>query len=225
MPFNFIFRSGRRFDMRRFLLLICCLALCLQAEIIDRLALVVGRHVVTELQLDEELRVTAFLNGKPVVRATDTRREAADRLVEQLLIRREMDLNHYPFPETQEVTTYLEQIAAQFGTPDEFRQRLTAYNLSEDVLRDHLALQLMTLKFIEYRFSSDLSVSDDAIQAAYRNEVARDNRQGVNPPPFSAVKESIKQQLLDERTDQALDNWLEETRKQVNIVYLDKTLQ
>ncbi len=211
--------------MRLILLLAFSCIASLQAEVLDRLAIVVGRHVITELQLDEELRVTAFLNGQPVVRSGDERRAAADRLVEQLLIRREMDLSRYPFPDRQEVNAYLEQISSQFGTPDEFHKRLAEYNLSEDVLRDHLALQLMTLRFIEYRFSSDLSVSDEDIENYYRNEAAQKKQQGAELPALNAVKESIRQKLIERRTDQALDNWLEEARKQVNIVYLDKSLQ
>jgi hypothetical protein len=211
--------------MRLIVILAFCLTASLQAEVLDRLAIIVGGHVVTQLQLDEELRVTAFLNGKPVTRDTDARRAAADRLVEQLLIRREMDLSRYPFPDSQEVNAYLEQISSQFGTADGFHKQLARDNLSEDVLRDHLALQLMTLRFIEYRFSSDMSVSDEEIQNYYRSEAARRKQQGAEPPAFAAVKESIRQKLIERRTDQALDNWLEEARKQVNIVYLDKSLQ
>ncbi|MBV8072303.1 MAG: hypothetical protein JO270_20545 [Acidobacteriaceae bacterium] len=203
-----------------------CLAATLHSEIIDRLLITVGQHrVITELQLDEELRVTAFLNGTPVVRDAETRRQAADRLVEQLLIRREMDLSRYPLPDAKEVSSYLEQMQSRFGTPEEFRERMGAYDLTEEVLREHLAFQLTTVRFIEYRFSSDLSVSDDDIRNYYQNEAARDKQAGKNPPAFAAVEESIRQKLVEQRTDQALDNWLEETRKQVNIVYLDKTLQ
>ena len=186
---------------------------------IDRLAVVVGQHVITELQLDEELRVTGFLNGAAIDRDLTSRRQAADRLIEQLLIREEMDLNRYPLPDTQSVNAYLDQIQARFPAPDAFHKELAAYDLDEQTLRDHLALQLTTLRFIEYRFSSDISVSDQEIQNYYRNQPAN------NKPPFSAAKESIRQKLIEQRTDQSLDNWLEEARKHVNIVYLDKELQ
>jgi len=202
------------------------LALSLHAELIDRLVIVVGRHVITELQLDEELRVTAFLNGIPVARSTDARRDAGDRLVEQLLIRREMEFSRYPMPDSRDVSTYMEQVVAGLNDPDHLGQTLKAYDLSEDVLREHLTLQLTTLRFIEYRFKSDLSVSDADVQTYYRRELAANGKMPRGTPPsFDSVKESIKQTLVDRRTDEALDNWLEEARKQVNIVYLDKTLQ
>lgn len=205
--------------MRRILFVALCLAACLRSEIIDRLAVIVGRHVITELQLDEELRVTAFLNGAPIDRDAGARRRAADRLVQQLLIRREMDLGRYPLPDAKSVDTYLDQIRARFPSPEAFDKELAVYNLDEDTLRDHLALQLTTLRFIEYRFSSDMSISDDEIQAYYQNQTTKDK------PSLASVKESIRQKLIEQRTDESLNNWLEQARKHVNIVYLDKELQ
>ena len=65
-----------------------------------------GRQVITELQLDEEIRVTDFLNKEPIIRDTTARRAAADRLVQQLLIRREMDVSRYPLPTDAEVDKF-----------------------------------------------------------------------------------------------------------------------
>lgn len=205
--------------MRQILLLSLCLATYLQSEVLDRLVITVGHRVITELQLDEELRVTAFLNGRPIDRSPEARRQAADRLVEQLLIRREMDLSRYPLPEAKSVDAYLDQIRARFPTSDVFQKELEAYHLDENTLRDHLQLQLTTLRFIEYRFSSEMTVSDEEIQTYYRNEPAN------NKPPFASAKEAIRQKLVEQRTDESLDNWLQEARKHVNIVYLDKELQ
>lgn len=211
--------------MFRSLLPLLCLAAFSRAEIIDKLVIIVGQHVITELQLDEELRVTAFLNGSAIERDLSARREAADRLVEQLLIRREMDVSRSPLPEAKAVDAYLDQVRARFSSPEAFKRQLAVYDLSEDTLRDHLALQLTTLRFIEYRFSSDLSVSDEEIQKYYQNEMARDKQSGAAVPSFAAVKESIRQKLVEQRTDESLDNWLEEARKHVNIMYLEKDLQ
>src|SRR6185437_13173511 len=97
------------------LLLAMCLVYSLRAEIVDRLVVAVGQQTITQLQLDEEIRVTALLNRRPVARDEETRRAAADRLVEQLLIRREMEQSRYPMPSEQDLNAYLEQIQAQNG--------------------------------------------------------------------------------------------------------------
>lgn len=175
-----------------------CLVMLLHAEIVDRLAITVGRQSITELQLDEELRVTALLNDQPISRAVEARRAAADRLVEQLLLKREMELNHYQQADPKELNTYFEQIQSANGGPDHFHQLLREYDLSENALKQHLELQLSILRFIEYRFRSDVAATPTG---------------------------SIRQKILDEQADAALSAWLEESRKQVSIVYLDKALQ
>ena len=201
-------------------------ALLAHAEIIDRLAITVGRQVITELQLDEELRVSALLNQKPVDRSTSARRAAANRLIEQLLVRRDMELSRYPLPEPKDVDTYLQKVEEQLGGPSQFQQLLSRYDLSEDTLRAHLALQLITLRFVEYRFKPEVAVSDADVNAYYRREISDWSAQHTGlHPALSQVKESIRQTLTEERTDQALDAWLNEARRQARIVYVDATLR
>jgi len=180
------------------LLAIACVAVLVRAEVVDRLAIAVGRQTITELQLDEELRVTAFLNNQPISRTQDAKRAAADRLVEQLLIEREMDLSRYPGPDEVEFKSYIARVQSTYGTPSRFRNLLRQYDLSESVLDEHLKRQLAILRFIEYRF-----------------------RSGV----LSSAKDSNLQPSIDGQTDEALAAWLEESRKQVDIVYVDKSLQ
>ena len=196
------------------LLLAMCLACSLGGEIVDRLVVAVGQQTITQLQLDEEIRVTALLNRRSVARDLETRRAAADRLVEQLLIRREMEQSRYPLPDEGDVDLYLEQIRAQNGGAAGLAKALAAYQLTENTLRQHLEAQLVTLRFIEYRFRPDAAVSDEEIEAAYKGEAGR-----------NTTRESIRNTLVEARTDAALNAWLAEKRRQINIVYLDKSLQ
>jgi len=209
------------------LLVMSCLVISAQATIIDRLAITVGRQVITESQLDEELRVTAFLNRRPISRGADERRAAADRLVAQLLVEGEMQLSHYPFPDANDINNYLEQVKAGFDGESRFDEALAADDLTEATLRQHLALQLTTLRFIEYRFRPDVGISDSDIESYYDRETAawRAGHPGAAPPTLAQSKESIRKTLVQERTDEALDTWLEKSRKRVDIVYLDKSLQ
>jgi hypothetical protein len=193
----------------------------LGATVIDRLVIAVEHQVITELQLDEELRVTAFLNKKTIVRDRNARRAAADRLIQQLLVKREMDMSHYPAPDADDVDRYLAQTREQFGNESQFEQMLASYDLTLATLNRHLALQLTTLRFIELRFRPDVDISDAEIQSYYQREVAH---KGGTQPTLEESKESIRKILIEERIDRALDAWMEENRKQVNIVYFDKTL-
>ena len=197
----------------RSLLLFLILTTPLAAEVLDRVAITLDQKVITEAQVNEEIRVTAFLNRQPARWSNDERRTAADRLVQQYLVEREMGLGHYPPPSDEEVQKYLDGLISTFGGSAIFYPALKNSNLNPDILKAHLALQLTALRFIEYRFRPNFEITDEEIQA-YRK---RD--------PRSGSREAIREILIQERTDEILASWLEESRKQVNIVYLDATLQ
>lgn len=216
-----------RFPPLASILLALCLwpGLSLEAETIERIAITAGSQVITELQLDEELRVAAFLNHAPVERDLEARRAAANRLIEQLLIKREMDLSHYPLPTAEELDRFEAQVRATLGAGD-FESALRKYNLNDSVLREHLANQLTTLQFIEVRFRPELGVSPADIESYYQGELARwKAAHAGSPPPLGDSRETIRKALIEQRTDEALQAWLDESRKQIAIEYVDKSLQ
>lgn len=216
--------------MRLVFLMCLCMAVTLflaKAEIIDRLAITVGNQVITELQIDEELRVTALLNHeKSVARGLEMRRDAADRMVEQLLIKAEMQLSRYTLPDSNQIDKYYKQIEDSYGGPAEFEKALRNFNLTPDTLRSHSALILTEANFIDVRFRPDVTVSDAEIEAAYQNRLATWKQTNSGPlPTLEASRDSLRAMLLEERTNAALDNWLGENRKRVRLIYLDKSLE
>lgn len=199
----------------------------LRAEIVDRIAITAGQQVITELQLDEELRVAAFLNHQPITRDSEARRAAANRLIEQLLIKRDMELSHYPLPQPADIDKFVEQARTGLSGTEVFDETLRTYNLTQAVLREHLEMQLTTLQFIEFRFRPELGVSPADIENYYQGELVRwkTEHPGARPPTLNESRESIRKALAEQRTDEALDAWLEESRRQVTVVYLDKSLE
>src|SRR5262245_9914320 len=77
---SFLDRAGVLMNLWLFLL---ALSVTCQAEIIDRIAVVVGNGVITESQIIREIRLAAFLDGKPLDFSAESKRKTADRLVEQ----------------------------------------------------------------------------------------------------------------------------------------------
>ena len=194
-------------------LVLLALTVALKGEIIDRVAIAIGNRTITELQIDEELRVTALLNHRPLTRDDKARRDAADRLIQQFLIRGEMRVSRYPDPEPAQIAAYREQVAKDFGGITQLDQQISRYGLDKDTFMRHLEGQLAILRFIEIRFSQEVSVTDADVQAFMRDQ------------PTRMDANSARQQLVGIRTDEALSAWLEEARKQFSIVYLDKELQ
>lgn len=202
--------------MYRFELLFL-MGLVSKAEIIDRIAIIVDQQVITESQINEEIRVTSLLNRQPVQVKEEDRRSASDRLVQQLLVKREMDLGNYPAPTAEEVQKYYDQLSQTFGGLDRFRRAIADYQLTSETLEQHLALQLTTLRFIEYRFRPDFNISEEEI-IAYRKSHS-------NLTTAESSHDAVREALIEERTDQILAAWLEESRKQVDINFLDRALQ
>ncbi|HEY5163139.1 MAG TPA: hypothetical protein VII81_09020, partial [Terriglobales bacterium] len=75
--------------MRRALLAIAFTLAAVAAGVIDRVAVVVGTQVITESEVLLEVRLTEFFNGQPLDLGVDQRKAAAERLVDQQLIRNE----------------------------------------------------------------------------------------------------------------------------------------
>jgi hypothetical protein len=208
------------------MLLIAAAVVCLRGEIIDRIVVAVDRKVITEGQLDEELRITALMDHLPLDRNREKRRAAADRLIEQTLVRKEMELSRYPLPGKEEILAYRREVAKQYGGDAELEKELVRYSVREDVLLEHLRFQLMTLRFLAYRFPPDLEASDLEIAEAYRKKVIEWQRTHTGvPPTLEESYEGVKKSILDERAEAAFSTWLEESRKQVQITYLDAQLQ
>jgi len=170
-------------------------ALVAAAGVVDRVAVVVANTVITETEVLDELRLTEFLNSEPLDLGPQQRRAAAERLVDQELIRQEMKIGRYPEPSAAEANTILANFRQQhFHTEAEFRAALVKYGITEDQLKQHLLWQTTAMRFTEARFrplnampeqSADRQKSDasdsagsaevDKQMAAWLDEARRSN--------------------------------------------------
>ncbi len=198
----------------------------LSAEIIDRIAISVGNQVITESQIEEEIRLTAFLNEEQPNLDAEGRKQAAGRLIEQTLVRREMDFSHYPLPALSDAAQPLEILKARYKTDAEYQQALDSYGISEDGLKRRLWWQATFLRFIDYRFRPGIQIPDADVRAHYQQQLDKWKQDGVNPVPgLEEVRSSIERTLTEQRIDQAVDRWLADTRTQVTIRFHDEALQ
>lgn len=122
------------------------------AEILDRLAVVVGNTAITESEVVQHVRLTAFLNGETPELSPAGKRRAAERLVEQELIRREISLTRYAEAGDGGVDSTLNDLRSRYPRPEQYQQALVDYGITEDELRAHLIWQMTVLRFTEFRF-------------------------------------------------------------------------
>lgn len=208
------------------LLCLAALSTALCADIIDRLAISVGNQVITESQIDEEVRVTAFLNNEKPDLSSDERKKAAGRLIEQALIKREMDLSRYPLPALSDADSALNDVKSHYSAQAAFDQALDGHAITEAQLKEHLWWQLTVLRFVDYRFRPGIQISDSEIQAYYQQQLSKWRQQGIKSiPNLNDERAEIEKILTEQQIDENLDRWLSDARKQVPIRYLDEALQ
>ena len=127
------------------------------AAIVDRIAIVAGSRVIKDSDIEREIRVIDFINGENLDFSPAARKKAADRLVEQALLRREIETGRYPAANADEVDKFLAQMRHQrFPSDAAYQAALDRYGITEDQLKKHLAWQLTVLHFIEQRFRAGI---------------------------------------------------------------------
>jgi hypothetical protein len=216
----------RAFPIRTALLALAA-ALALRGEMIDRIAISVGNRVITESDIDREIRVTAFQNGVKPDFSVAVRKETARRLVEQKLVRRELETSRYPTPSPSEVLVEFEKIKQSVATDDAGYQRaLTEYGVTEQDLKDAVLWQLTLLLFTEVRFRPSVQVSDQEIRD-YFEKVIRPAAEQAHPDEPIALedyRDRIESTLAEPRVLKEVDRWLTEARRRTEIVYHDEEL-
>ncbi|MDQ2900730.1 MAG: hypothetical protein M3Y07_13170 [Acidobacteriota bacterium] len=186
-------------------LLVLTLALNLSAEIVDRVAVSVGNQVITESELLREIRLTAFFNGEKPDFSSVSKHKAAERLIEQKLIRKEMELGRDPQPTPAEGDQMLARI-----------DKSPEYGLTRDDIKARLEWQAALLKFIDFRFRPAVRVTNRDIQQYYQRHFAAIPG---NKAALDDVREQIDQTLMGQRADQQMDAWLKDARKRTRIVF------
>ena len=206
--------------------ILMALTVACRGEIIDRIAASVDNHVITERQVVESIRVAAFLNGMPPDFSGAQKRLATDRLVEQYLLRREMDFTRFNRPAETEVEPLLRQVTARFAGDAAYQAALRVAGITDAEVRQSLRWQLATLRFIDFRFRPSVQITPSDLRDYYRQQVETWKSKGVKSiPTFGAARADLEKTLAGERADQALDRWLGEARTQTRIVYHDEVFR
>jgi peptidyl-prolyl cis-trans isomerase SurA len=196
-------------------------AVACRAEVIDRIAVVVGNGVITESEIVREIRLTAFLEGEPLDFSPAARRKTAERMVEQRLIGDEMGSSLYPPAQAEAVDEILKQVQGRFPNLEAYKQELQRAGIGEDELKAHLERSLSTLRYIDFRFRPGVQVSE-ADAAKYFAERVQPALKKANPKGeffLNDYRSQIQEGLIAERVDQASDVWLKEARNRTRIEF------
>ncbi len=198
------------------------IAMLVRAEIVDRLAVTVGDEIITEQQVMLHLRTAAFFNGVPLSTTVKDRRLAAQKLIEQALVRIEMQNNRYPLPNDDEVKEAFDAaIHQRFATgPARYSQELQKYGISDAEFKNALRQQLTILSFIDFRFRPGVQIPEDEIHESYDAEFVKDTP-GKAKLTYNQARAAILETLTQQRIDNLLDRWLSQTEAATRVRWID----
>ncbi|MEO8658936.1 MAG: hypothetical protein ABI693_10710 [Bryobacteraceae bacterium] len=185
----------------------------LSAVVVDRIAIVVGKRAIKTSDIDREIRITDFVNGDPLKIDAQSRERAAERLIGQELIRREIAAGGYRTAADSEVEQFLTELKKQrFGPDPEYRRSLAQYGITEETLRRHTQWQMTVLDFIEQRFRPGVVISEDDL----RDYIRRNPAGTGDATPTADERQRIEDEIAGPRVTKLFEEWLAQARRQAN---------
>jgi len=192
------------------------------AEVIDRIAVIVGRHVIKTSDIARDLRLTDFLNREPLELSAEAKKNSAERLIDQEIIRQEIVTGGYRRPTDEDAESFEKQLVRDrfHGSAAQASAALAKYGLTEPQLRAQLLWQLTVLRFIDQRFRAGVLVTDEDIQSYYEQ-----HHRELGTDSIEALKPKIRSTLEGDRINDLFNAWLAHERKTTRIEYKQEAFQ
>ena len=191
-------------------------------EVIDGVVVTVNHKPIFRSDWDEAVCFELFMQRKPVTQVTESDRVTAlQRLIDRQLLIAQMGDAHYLQPSEDDLQKDTAKLRAQVpgGNEDQsWRKLLASYGLTENVVRDHLRIELQVMNFVEVRLRPTVRVQPEEIEAYYRNQLLPDLQQaGGKIISLNDVDPRIRELLTQQHMDELLDAWLHNLRQQAEI--------
>jgi hypothetical protein len=193
-------------------LTLLALGLSARAEIIDRIAVSVGNRVITQSDLDRQIRVIAFQNGVKPDLSPANKRAVADKMIQQKLIERELESSRYPRPLPADLAPAVEEFKkAHYEDEAAYQRAMAEYSITEQDLLDVLVWERTLLNFIAIRFETGVQVAEPEVEA-----YARQN---------TVTAAEAERALISQRADEQVDQWLRDVRRRTEVIVHDEVFQ
>ncbi len=183
------------------------------ATLIDGVAARIEDDIITESEVQELAAFQKLVDGE-----SKTRPELLRELIDQWMIRNEATATKYAQPSAEDVDRAYAEFVKQFPSPEEFKKRCAAAGLTEAAVRRMLARQLYLSRFIDYRFRPSAQVSDEQVEAYYKNEFTPQLKARNQPvPPLDDVDDTIREVLIQRAINERATKWLDGSRDALRI--------
>jgi hypothetical protein len=193
-----------------------------RGEEIDRLIAAVNRSVITEgdLQLANAMNAIISNNSKPLPRS---RSESIRQLIDLELMRQELNNFSLSAEDESRIEERIKSLHQANSAKGGLENLLSRLGLHELDLRSYLRLESSILKFIDFRFHPFASVSDEEIRRYYEEKLTPQLKKAkLEIPPLTEVSAKIEEILREDKTNTAMERWIEDIRRNSHIEYFEE---
>jgi parvulin-like peptidyl-prolyl isomerase len=217
--------------------MLCCgsAGLAQQADapvVLDSVVAVVNNQVILTSDVDRAVRL-AVLAPETADKKPD-RKSALDRLISRALIEQQMtpDEAQSAQPTGKQLESALDELRTDLpacvryncSLQEGWSAFLAAHGFTEDQVDTYLRERLKILGFIENRFRQGIRISQEEIEAYYRDTLLPQYPAGQGAPKLDTVAPRISEILLQQQVNALFDSWLENLRKQGDVEIIEPTL-
>ncbi len=193
------------------------------AELFDRIAVTVGKEIVTLSEVKREVRLSAFQDEKAIDMSAAALKAAADQIVKRLLLTTEMEANRFSPVDRVEAQKTLDQTKQHFPNTAAYEAALKKYEITGEDLLERIQSQLTVMRFIEFRFQTAEPPSAADVETYYKEKfVPLAKQSGVQKvAPLQEVQDQIEQILSKERANAAIARFLDRSEQRTPVRYYD----
>jgi peptidyl-prolyl cis-trans isomerase SurA len=189
------------------------------AEVIDRIVATVNGHVILQSDWAEALSYEALLSNRSVPQFNEGERRAVlDRLIDQELLRQQMNSADFQHASDSEVAARLNEarkLYPEADSPDAWQSLLARYHLTEKDLATRIRQQIDLMRLVDARLRPTVQIDSKSIEAYYRDQfVPKLKQSGASEVPLADVSAKIRELLTQEKVSELLVSWLHTLRSE-----------
>jgi hypothetical protein len=199
------------------LLFVASTALPLQGEVIDRIAAIVEREVITTSEIDQ-MEVLRFFPPVAGESRDAFRQRILDLLIAQALRLRDVERFGARNVPPDSIEARLGQIVERFPSEEAFLEAAAATELTIQEIRALIRRQLQVEIYIEEHVAPMIFISLEEIERYYQTTWLPQRRErGLPVIPLVEVREEIRTLMRGERLQSEIRRWTEQLRERANV--------
>ncbi len=182
-------------------------------QVVDRIVATVEGDVIT---LSEVRELDSFNRLTGQTQRSD--HELLQSLINQWIVTSEASASRFPASSQEQRDAAYDRLLAEFASPPAYRARLRELRLDEAAVRRQLERQLFLARYLDQKYRFLARVEEPSVEAYYHEEFApRLEARGETPPPLEAVREQVREILIQQEITRMAERWLDESRARLRV--------